>query len=116
MYFIGFRSWSKKFCMLTLLFLLSIIASIKHINGFPIHNNKKKYLPLVAPCINTADNVGINYSGVEPANEIYTYLNVFDDISGYCDDEFPSDFGSEEGIYGEVLPSSLRSLFEPSVG
>ena len=105
-------TWSIKSCILFL--LISIIIASQQIHGFSFHN-KKKNLHIPTACINTVVE-GSNDPVVEPANKLYTYQNIFDDISGYFDDKFPSDIGFEEGIYGEVLPSSLRSLFGDSAG
>ena len=99
-----------------LLLLLSIIVAFNQLQSFSIHfssiiSNNKDYLHNRTACITTVD--GGNSPEVETAKELalYSYLKVFDEISGYSDDEFPADFPSEEGIYGEILPYSLRSLF-----
>ena len=96
-----------------LLLVLIINTAFNQLLSFSIHfssiiSNKNDYLYHRTPCT--------VYGNSKPEVETtkassYSYLNVFDEISGYSDDEFPPDFPFEEGIYGEILPSSLRSLF-----
>ena len=96
---------------IVLLVVLCIITDFDQLQSFPIRFSISILSPIQTSINNLVD--GSNYPGdVTAVVGQYSFLKVFDNISGYSDDEFPSDFPLEEGIYGEILPSSLRTLFE----